>query len=64
MDLTKSDSKGDAESEHEQSSIETDIEAPWVKKVSKSQGGKPYYFNPISGESRWTRPMTVSTTPK
>lgn len=30
---------------------------PWLEKVSKSQGGLTYYFNGVTGESRWDRPM-------
>lgn len=29
----------------------------WVMTSSKSQGGRTYYFNVSSGESRWEHPL-------
>ena len=29
----------------------------WVMTSSKSQGGRTYYFNVASGESRWDHPL-------
>ena len=43
--------------EDAQAQFQSSLPDGWVMTSSKSQGGRMYYFNVASGESRWEHPL-------
>ena len=35
----------------------SDLPVGWVEKISKSRGGKKYYFNELNGTTTWDKPF-------